>query len=171
MTKDADLVKSRCARYRPLLDAIFEEFGSAGFMIMPDEAMDFLDEVLVGLLNTEAQAEPRKAAPGVRPPHVIASMRQAHNYAVDLFYRTYYEMPGKGRPPLPLERLDKVLALRRKGLSHAQIAKELRQAKDATRKQVKQVEKLWNEKSGEIQRLAAKLNLIPPTSNQDIDSH
>jgi hypothetical protein len=52
-------------------------------------------------------------------------------------------------------------------MNHAQIADKLGQTRDSTRKQIKEIERLWAEKTREIHKLAAKLNLIASAPRHD----
>jgi hypothetical protein len=149
---------------RPILDQAFEDFRSAGLKLTPDDAMSLIGAAFAQAQNAAEQLEPKKGdAPDIRPAGVLACMRVTHHYAVDLFYRTYYEAGetrGRGRPRLSPEHLDKVLTFRRQGVSYGKIAAKLGQTLEATRKQAKQVERLWEEKTREVYELARKLNMV-----------
>jgi len=168
VTTDDELRRMWRKRYTSLLDMVFKEYKSVGLFVTPDEAMDVMEELLPALVSEDKGSEPEGGGHVFR--FDFAAFRSdAHHYAVDLFYKTYYGLRGKGRPPLPREHLDQLLGLRRQGLSYRQIGKKLGQTQDATRKQVKVLERLWEEKRRELYKLAAKLNLAVAVSNHDTD--
>ena len=134
-------------RYRFTLDAIFEEYSSVGMMVTPDQAMDLMEDLLREWVNKDASEESK----GTSRPTVLfrfdsdALSREAHHYAVDRFYKTYYPR-RRGAPPLPDYHLDRILALRRKGWNYVAIAKELGQRADTTKRQVEVAEKRCGER-------------------------
>lgn len=81
-----------------------------------------------------------------------AYRREAHHYAVDQFYKTYFPR-RRGAPPLPDYYLDRILRLRRKGLNYVAIAEKLCQPKDKVRKQVEAAEKRRQEAVERIERI------------------
>jgi hypothetical protein len=144
-------------RYRFTLDAIFEEYSSVGMMVAPDEAMDLMHDLLRDWVSRDA-SEASKATS--RPATLVrfdsdAFSREAHHYAVDLFYKTYFPR-GRGTPPLPDSYLNGILKLRREGLSHLAIANRLGIRRDTAKYQVAAAEKRWLEKVAQIDQLKRK---------------
>jgi hypothetical protein len=124
-------------RYMSVLDSIFEQCASNKILVGPDEAMDWMEGLLKSLVTTGEEA-PNEGSPRESPTFRFdddAFRREAHHYAVDRFYKTYFPR-RRGAPPLPSAYLDRILQLRRKGFNYVAIAKELGQPKDRMRKQV-----------------------------------
>jgi hypothetical protein len=133
--------------YRRLLDLIFEECASDGITVWPDEAMDWMDELTERLFKTILQSEQGRDASGsdsILRFDYDAYRREAHHYAVDRFYKTYFPRK-RGAPPLPKAYLDRILQLRFKGWNYVSIAEKLGQPKDRMKKQVEAAEKRWRE--------------------------
>jgi hypothetical protein len=155
--------------YKPLLEDLFKTYASIRVQLTPDWAMEEMDEVFSDVfrrINAENGPEAKKD-PGAQPRPIFrfdesAFTREAHHYAVDLFYRTYFprrSVEGKSRrgaPSLPTDYVDRILQLMRRGLGYAEIAKNLGQPKDRMRKQVKAAEKRWSEALGRIEELKRK---------------
>jgi hypothetical protein len=83
--------------YKPLLDNLFRESASKGVSLTPDVALMKTEHVLesVFLSVKEGGNSERKKALPIRPRlylrfERIAFRREAHHYAVDLFYKTYF---------------------------------------------------------------------------------
>jgi hypothetical protein len=139
--------------YRHLLDLIFEEYASDQITATPDEAMDLMDELTERLFKTILQSEQGRGASGsdsILRFDYDAYRREAHHYAVDRFYKTYFRRK-RGAPPLPTAYLDQILQLRFKGRNYVSIAEKLDQPKDKMRKQVKAAEIRWHEAVARIE--------------------
>jgi hypothetical protein len=151
--------------YRPALEDIFKDFESAGFALTPVDAIDEMFEMFKSVVTRGKSAggsEPIDNALGKVMFRFddIAMTREAHHYAVGLFYKYYFprtvESKGKSRrgaPTLPMEHLDEILTLRRKGLNPAQIGKILGQPTDRMRHRVKIAEKVWREAIERVRKL------------------
>lgn len=83
--------------YKPMLDNLFRESKSAGVRLMPDVAIDEMEQAFRSLFFSvdEASADTLKNAP--RPSRRLyfrfdrtSFRREAHHYAVDCFYDTYF---------------------------------------------------------------------------------
>lgn len=139
--------------YRRMLDLIFEECASDGITVWPDEAMDWMEEYLEKLASDGEQSKLGETMSGLASNlrfDSAAYRREAHHYAVDLFYRTYFPRK-RGAPPLPTAYLDRILQLRFKGLNYVSIAEKLGQPKDRMKKQVEAAEKRWREAVARIE--------------------
>jgi hypothetical protein len=134
-------------RYRFTLDAIFEEYAAIGVRVTPDEALELMEDLLCEWVSKDASV----ASDGTLRPLALfrfdfaAFRREAHHYAVDQFYKTYFPR-RRGAPPLPDYHIDRILALRRKGWNYVAIAKELGQPEDTTKRQVEVAEKRCRER-------------------------
>jgi hypothetical protein len=142
-------------RYEFILDVIFEEYAAEDITLLPDEAMASLERVLEKLVNDTEQSTPNVGVP--RSVDVLrfnraAYRREAHHYAVDRFYKTYFPRK-RGGEPLPEAYLDRILGFRFKGLNYVAIAKELGQPRDRVRKQVEAAEKRWQEAVEKIEQI------------------
>lgn len=99
MTRNSSVVLHRTWRklYKPLLENLFRESASKGVRLTPDVALKETEHVLESVflsVKGESTSE-RKKAPTIRPRlylrfERIAFRREAHHYAVDLFYKTYF---------------------------------------------------------------------------------
>jgi hypothetical protein len=124
------------------LDAIYQDSAARGAFLTPDAAMAALMDDLAALFPSRkgAESEMGTTARTHLQPRMdrIAGLRDAHRYAVNLFYRTYF--PRKGAPPIPEDDLAKLLDLHERGLSYGQIAQEFKlpypQSKDMIRKRI-----------------------------------
>jgi len=150
-------------RYTEVLDLIFKEFASQEIEIEPDDAMDLMEDLL-----REWCGDPRSGPDDTsRTPVVFrfsasAYRRDAHHYAVDRFYGTYFPRK-RGAEPLPKYHLDRILALRRKGWTAVAIAKELGLRNDTAKYQVEAAEKRWHEAVEQIEELKRKYpHLVAP---------
>jgi hypothetical protein len=158
MTKQGAVLRQMWReRYVSLLKVIFEEHESAEILIMPDEAMQIMEEILGTMIGTESDDKPS----GLRFDFA-AFRREAHHYAVDQFYKTYYG-GRKGSPPLSINYMSHVLQLRKQGLNNSQIAKKLGKNKDAIRKQVQAAHRLLDKKVRNIRELSNRK--VPPRTN------
>lgn len=158
MLTSAELHATWKKRYKSTLDMIFEAYSSKGIEIAPDQAMEQMEELLTALpsggVGTHACPNSRSTDRSFRFD-ATAFTCEAHHYAVDRYYKTYYGH-GKGAPPLPAEYLQKVLDLRRQGLSYGQIAVKLGQNKEAVQQQVANAVRLWKKKVSHIHELARR---------------
>jgi len=133
---------------------IFKEFDSEGIIIEPDEAMQEMDNLLDKLLFHDSQQANTEGA--TRPPVLFrfssaAYQRDAHHYAVDRYYKTYFPR-RRGAEPLPDTYLNEILELRRKGLNYVAIAQKWGVPRDRMRKQVEAAEKRLRELGEELKR-------------------
>ena len=140
-------------RYSQVLDWIFEEYAS-GKLIRPDDAMDLMEELLEKLVGEDEQSSLDRTTP--RPVPIMrfdfdAYRREAHHYAVDRFYKTYFPRK-RGAPQLSEGYLDQILQLKSKGLNYVAIAEKLGQPKDRMRHQVKAAELYWNKVAERIKQ-------------------
>ena len=146
--------------YKPTLDDLFKECESLGILLTPYiaiEQMELLLEDVSRHFEEECQSDAKKDPTPSR--HYfrfdqVAFRREAHHYAVDLFYKTYY--PRSGAPQLSIEYLNDVLELKRKGLNDPQIAERLGQSTDTIRKQVQIAEKRYREIVSSIRELGER---------------
>jgi len=157
MLKEGIALRSMWRRlYRNFLDSIFEECASHHIALTPDFAVDFMEELLERIASTGQEAVgPDKGAP--RKPRIFrfdapAFRREAHHYAVDRYYKTYFPRK-RGAPPLPLDYLDRILTLRRKGWNDERIARQLGQPRDNIRKQISAAEKRWRDALDGIEKI------------------
>ena len=142
-------------RYRHILDMVFEDCASNKFTIEPDQAMDLMEELLEKLVSNGEQSKHNQATPGTRPIFRFdfdAYRREAHHYAVDRYYKTYFPRK-RGAASLPTSYLDNILALRFKGLNYVAIAEKLGVPKDRMRKQVAIAERRWHEVVERIKKI------------------
>ena len=142
-------------RYRFVLDSIFEEWASCEITLGPDEAMAWMEELIERLVSDSQQSKPDEGASGpvaVLRFNFAAYRREAHHYAVDRFYKTYFPRK-RGGEPLPTSYLDRILRLRFKKLNYVAIAESLGQPKDRVRKQVEAAEKRWRDAVERIERI------------------
>jgi hypothetical protein len=145
--------------YKPVLDDLYELYERASFLLKPDQAIEKMEEAFRDALHRVETETVAEASPHARPTQVFrfddsAFAREAHHYAVDLFYRTYFPRSPegksrKGAPQLPTEYLDRILQLKRLGMNYVEIAKKLGQPKDRMRHQVKIAEKRRPKQLGE----------------------
>jgi hypothetical protein len=142
-------------RYTELLDSIFKECASHELTIGPYDALDLMEECLKRLAFDGKQSNLHETRPGSRSNlrfDFVAYRREAHHYAVEQFYKTYFPRK-RGAPMLPTAHIDRILALRFKGLNYVAIAERLGQPKDRVRKQVEAAEKRWREAVERIEQL------------------
>lgn len=131
------------------LENIFREAVEKHEVLLPDDAMKKLNSIMGKRLEIEGLdiATTRRKYPRIDD---LVVLRKLHHYAVDLFYRTYFER-GEGAPSLSNEYLQSIVEMRQKGLSYGEIAKEvgeqttppdeLRKSSDKIRKQLDIAEK------------------------------
>jgi hypothetical protein len=112
-----------------------------------------------GFLRASAENSNTPAQIGAAPGSGIlfrfnynAYRREAHHYAVDRFYKTYFPRK-RGGEPLPEHYVDQILRLRREGLNYVVIAGRLGQPKEKMRKQVQAAEKRWRDAVERIERI------------------
>ena len=153
--------------YKPTLDDLFKEFESLSILLTPDAAIEQMDGLFKWVLDHTESADSSELTndPIGRPTFRfddVAMTREAHHYAVDLFYKYYFPRePGsqgksrRGAPPLSMEYLDRILQLRRKGFNYVKIAEVLGQPKDRMRKQVEIAEKRYCEAVKRVRELGA----------------
>jgi hypothetical protein len=144
--------------YKPTLDDLFKEYESIGILLTPCMAIEEMEQLFEDMSlrfekdrRSETKKNPTAGHRYFRFDHV-AFRREAHHYAVDLFYKTYY--PRSGAPRLSIEYLGTVLELRRKGLNDPQIAERLGQSTDTIRKQIRIAKKRYREIVSSICELA-----------------
>lgn len=152
-------------RYMLTLDSIFEECASNGITIKPDEAMDWMEELLEQWVGDTQQAKSKEDASSpvtVYRFNLAAYLRESHHYAVDRFYKTYFPRK-RGGEPLPESYLNRILRLRFKGFNYVAIAEKLGQPKDRMRKQVEAAERRWLEAVQRIERIKLRYpHLVAP---------
>jgi hypothetical protein len=148
-------------RYTKVLDVIFEEFSSQGITVQPDDAMDLMGDLLKEWLNDEPPAAPADQ-PHPRTPfrfNFAAYSRDAHHYAVDQYYKTYFPRK-RGGERHPTSYLDEILRLLGKGLNNVAIAAKLGVPKDRMRKQI-EAAKRWHEQLEKIEEIKQRFpNLV-----------
>lgn len=111
--------------------------------------------------HSEREGTTGLGATTIRRLDTAALRRDAHHYAVDLFYRSYY--PRRGAPPLSLGYLDSLLNLKAQGLNNQQIAKklgakteeEVKKGADRIRKELDAVKERHAKMVNEIRKLAS----------------
>jgi hypothetical protein len=141
--------------YKPTLDDLFKEYESIDVLLTPEAAIEKMEELFKWVLDRSESADSSEPTsnPIGRPTFrfdEVAMTREAHHYAVDLFYN-FPRKPGsqgkprRGAPPLPMEYLDRILQLRRKGIKPFKIAEILGQPKDRMRKQIEIAERTWRQ--------------------------
>jgi hypothetical protein len=149
-------------RYRYILDSIFEEFASNKTTIRPDEAMELMKACLEKMANDGKRSDDATSGPAYFQFDFVAYRREAHHYAVDRFYKTYYPRK-RGAPPLPDTYLDRILRLRLKGPNYISIAEKLGQPQEKMRKQVEAAEKRWQEAVARIEQLKLRFpHMVAP---------
>jgi hypothetical protein len=155
--------------YKLTLDSLFSEFESKEFLLTPDVAIEKMELAFRRILSDSgSEAQPDSSSRPGQPFRFdeTAFTREAHHYAVDLFYRTYFprEAGGerksrKGAPQLSIEYLDRVLKLSDEGLEPHEIAERLGQsdpqARDRIRKQILAGRKRYIEIVHNIRKLGA----------------
>jgi hypothetical protein len=153
--------------YKLALDGLFKEFEAANILLTPDAAIEEMEKLFKGALDhNESVDDPEPTNNPIEKPRLrfddIAMTREAHHYAVDLFYKYFFPhkpgsqgKPRRGAPPLSTEYLDRILQLRRKGLNYVKIAEVLGQPKDRMRKQVQIAEKRYREAAIRVRELGA----------------
>jgi len=161
-----DLRKRWRERYTRFLDMVFDAAASEKTVIRPDEAMDCLEKFLAW------DCERRHCKSGKDtsddPPVMVrfnlsAFLRDAHHYAVDRFYKTYFPRK-RGGEPLSTSYLDSILRLRFKGLNYVAIAGKLGVPRDRMRKQVGIAEKRWGEAVERIEQLKQRFPHLVATN-------
>jgi len=145
-------------RYRDLLDSIFDECASHKIIIGPDDAMDWMEDFLQKLASDDEQLQLDETVS--RPVSnlrfdVPAYRREAHHYAVDRFYKTYFPRK-RGAPPLPEAYVDRILQLRFQKLNYISIAERLGEPKGRVKKQVRAAEKRWQEAVARIEQITLR---------------
>ena len=138
-----DLRKRWREQYTRFLDMVFDTAASEKTFIRPDEAMDCLEKFLAWdgeRRHCKSGKDTSDDPPVVARFNLSAFFRDAHHYAVDRFYKTYFPRK-RGGEPLPDSYVDRILQLRRKGLNYVAIAEKLGVPKERMRKQVGTAEK------------------------------
>ena len=141
--------------YRDALNCIFEESASREIVIGPDIAVALMEEEAAkAFVDRPPQSTGTRAFPS--STHMFrfdfdAYRREAHHYAVDKFYKTYFPRK-RGAPRLPDSHLDWILAQRRKGLNDVAIAGKLGLRKDTAKYRVAVAEKRLRERVEELKR-------------------
>jgi hypothetical protein len=159
--------------YKPVLEDLFKECAAIRVQLTPDRAIEEMEVIFGDVFRTVSAGTGKEANkdPDGEPGLIFrfdepAFTCEAHHYAVDLFYRTYFPRGGtqrRGAPRLPTEYTDRIVRLKRQGMNYAQIAAMLGQPKDRMRKQVKAAEKRWQEAVCRIEELKKKYpRLIAP---------
>jgi hypothetical protein len=142
------------AHYRHVLDLIFEEHAAQEIIVLPDEAVRLMEEMTERLFKDILRTAPDSdASPSMSVVRFDydAYRREAHHYAVDRFYKTYFPRK-RGAPPLPDSYLDPILQLRFMGLNYAAIANRLGMDKETVRKRLPVAEKRWREVVAGLER-------------------
>jgi hypothetical protein len=152
------------------LEDIFSAARQSGVVLTPDEALIELDDALKEVFSKAGVLEGRAGKAGLHRPlpiDVVAFRTKVHHRAVDLYYQTYFPRkagmegkPRRGRSRLPLEYLDQLLTLHKKGLNPAQIASTLGEsglkAKGRIAKQIRIAEKRYAELVANVQALGRR---------------
>jgi hypothetical protein len=126
---------------RSLLKGIYEEAASNRRILTPDAAIEKMHELIAQLSGgTDGTRESRSFPTELARFDVAQWEREAHHYAVDLFYAA--TRPRKGAPPLQSAYLSQLLALRAEGLPPRRIAIRLglgssHESTDRVRKQLR----------------------------------
>jgi hypothetical protein len=139
--------------YKPILEDLYKDYAPTNILLTPYAAVEKIYESLKSAFDRiESTASSESTSKQVFRIDDIALAREAHHYAVDLFYKYYFPRkpgsqgkPRRGAPPLPLEYLDQILQLRRKGLKDFEIADKVGQPKDRVRKQLEIAERTWRQ--------------------------
>ena len=82
--------------YKPTLDDLFRESASRKVLLKPDVALTEMEHIFKSVFqNVEAEGRSAKKVPAPRVglylrSDRIAFRREAHHYAVNLFYKTYF---------------------------------------------------------------------------------
>jgi hypothetical protein len=148
-------------QYQFALDVIFAEHASSKLLVKPDTAMELAEDLLYERVKKDVYEVTQNTS---RPTAILrfdpaAIRREAHHYAVDQFYKTYFPRK-RGAPPLPDSHIDRIIALRRKGLSRVataeKLAVELGLRLDTAKYQVAAAEKRWGELLERIEQLKRK---------------
>ncbi len=125
---------------RFLLNYIFEEAARNGKIPSPDEAIEKMHEWIARFAGTPTgDFETGSLPKELRRLDLRRLNREAHHYAVDLFYDAFRRR--KGAPRLRCEHLDQLLRLKAEGLSPRKIAIKVgeggsAEAKDRIRKRL-----------------------------------
>ena len=119
--------------YRPVLDDLYKAAHNDNVLLTPDAAVNKMEEVFAFVFKAE-QRDENKASTSFPRFDGVAFSRDAHHYAVDLFYKTYHKRTGA--PPLRADYLNLLLKLDADGMNPAQIASKLGHKPDAIRKQL-----------------------------------
>lgn len=138
--------------YKSTLDLIFQECSQSKLVITADCAIDLMEELFAKMIERDKQSN---AEPRASRLNFVALRCEAHHYAVDVFYKTYYGRK-RGAASLSLEYLDRLLTLRRQGRNESQIASSLGQRKDTIRKQLQLAQSVWHEKVRKIEELRTR---------------
>ena len=158
--------------YTQVLDMVFEEFASQEIIVGPDDAMDCMEDLLErwsSVVQKSKEDEDASKLNTVLRFSSAAYRRDAHHYAVDQFYKTYFPRK-RGGEPLPMGHLDRIWTLRRKGKNPVQIAALTRQSPDTVRKQLAAAEKRWHaavERIEEIKRRSPHLVAQAPPAKRN----
>jgi len=75
--------------YKPTLDNLYRESASRRVLLTPDLALTEMEQVFKSVFQS-VEAEGSSGSKKVPAPHRIAFRREAHHYAVNLFYKTYF---------------------------------------------------------------------------------
>jgi len=83
--------------YKPVLDSLFSETASKGVRLTPDMAIEQMEKLFETVFLCVEQEGSSATKKGLSPsPRLyfrfgrVAFRREAHHYAVDLFYSTYF---------------------------------------------------------------------------------
>jgi hypothetical protein len=126
---------------RSLLKGIYEKAAGDGRIPTPDAAIEKMHELIEQLSGSTDGPRASESFPTELARFDFAQLeREAHHYAVDLFYAAV--RPRKGAPPLHAAYRNQLLALRAEGLSPRKIAIKLgidssHESVDRVRKQLR----------------------------------
>lgn len=136
MTKTRDEPKAMWrALYRAILDTAFEDSSKSGLHMTPDQAIETLYSELA-IHFPKSKLTRTDGRPLLQPRiDLMAGRREAHHYAVDLYYRTYFAR-NKGAPRVSESDNVKLLEARERGLTYRQIAEMTNLSIEAVRKRI-----------------------------------
>ena len=126
---------------RSLLKGIYERAARSSRIPTPDAAIEKMHELIVQLSGGKDGTRASESFPAELARIDVGNLeREAHHYAVDLYYAA--ARPRRGAPPLQPPYLNHLLALRAEGLSPRKIAIRLgfgssHDGEDRVRKQLR----------------------------------
>ena len=126
---------------RSLLKGIYEDAARDNRIPTPDVAMEMMRKLIAQLTGGTDGTREQESFPADLARFNFAQLeREAHHYAVDLFYAAV--RPRRGAPRLQPGYLNQLLALRTEGLSPRKIAIRLglgssHESEDRVRKQLR----------------------------------